>query len=134
MKIIYNSNEGLCICTPTGEIPLLEVIIKDLPNGVQYWIIEDECVLPTTRLFRSAWVFNGTNVVEDLVLSKEISHEIRRKRRDAEFEKWDRLATVPDMFETAEIQRQLIRDKYNAMQESIDNSTTTSELIQILGE
>ena len=41
MKIIYQTEEGLSIITPTGEIDINEVARKDVPAGVDYWIVED---------------------------------------------------------------------------------------------
>jgi hypothetical protein len=42
--IVYTSSEGnLCVCHPTGELPIEEVLIKDCPAGA---IIIDESELP----------------------------------------------------------------------------------------
>ena len=54
MKIIYQTEEGLSIIIPTGEIDINEVARKDVPAGVDYWIIEDTDI-PTDRTFRNAW-------------------------------------------------------------------------------
>lgn len=54
MKIIYQTEEGLSIITPTGEIDINEVARKDVPAGVNYWIVEDTDI-PTDRTFRNAW-------------------------------------------------------------------------------
>lgn len=54
MKIIYQTEEGLSIITPTGEIDINEVAQKDVPAGVNYWIVEDTDI-PTDRTFRNAW-------------------------------------------------------------------------------
>tara|TARA_R100000773_G_scaffold22063_1_gene19572 strand:+ start:733 stop:1002 length:270 start_codon:yes stop_codon:yes gene_type:complete len=54
MKIIYQTEEGLIVVTPTGEISINEVARKDVPAGVDYWIVEDN-EIPTDRTFRNAW-------------------------------------------------------------------------------
>ena len=54
MKIIYQTEEGLSIITPTGEIDINEVARKDVPAGVDYWIVEDTDI-PINRTFRNAW-------------------------------------------------------------------------------
>tara|TARA_Y100000287_G_C14072941_1_gene281729 strand:- start:122 stop:361 length:240 start_codon:yes stop_codon:yes gene_type:complete len=54
MKIIYQTEEGLSIITPTGELSVAEVARKDVPAGVNYWIVEDS-EIPTDRTFRNAW-------------------------------------------------------------------------------
>lgn len=53
--VIYQTEaDGLCVVNPTGELPIEEVARKDIPAGVEYWIVEDS-VLPTDREFRNAW-------------------------------------------------------------------------------
>jgi len=54
MKIIYQTEEGLSIIIPTGEIDINEVARKDVPAGVDYWIVEDN-EISTDRTFRNAW-------------------------------------------------------------------------------
>ncbi len=54
MKIIYQTEEGLSIVIPTGELSVAEVARKDVPAGVNYWIVEDS-EIPTDRTFRNAW-------------------------------------------------------------------------------
>lgn len=54
-RIIYPTPEGgVAILIPTGELPLEEVARKDVPDGVQYKII-DATDVPTDRTFRDAW-------------------------------------------------------------------------------
>jgi hypothetical protein len=54
MKIIYQTEEGLAVLIPTGELDINEVARKDVPAGVDYWIVEDNEV-PSDRTFRNAW-------------------------------------------------------------------------------
>jgi len=60
--IIYtNDNGGVSVCTPTGELPIEEVLTKDCPAGA---IIVDNSTLPTE--YFNAWeLVNGTVVVNE---------------------------------------------------------------------
>ena len=62
--IIYtNSNGGVSVCTPTGDISIEEVLAKDCPAGA---IIVDNSVLPTENQYFNAWeLINGTVVVNE---------------------------------------------------------------------
>lgn len=67
----------------------------------------------------------------DLNKAKEISHNIRRKKRTKEFEPLDNLIAkkIPGTNETEiEAQRQEIRDRYAQIQIDIDNSQSVNEL------
>jgi hypothetical protein len=62
--IIYtNNNGGVSVCTPTGELPIAEVLAKDCPNGA---IIVDVDSLPTDNKFFNAWeLVDGQVVVNE---------------------------------------------------------------------
>ena len=60
--------------------------------------------------------------------AKAIAHDIRRAARSAEFAPLDIKATIPSEATAAEAARQVIRDKYAAMQTAIDAATTTDEI------
>jgi hypothetical protein len=61
MRIIYQTEEGLSVIVPTGELDINEVARKDVPVGVDYWIVEDNEV-PSDRTFRNAWEANATDL------------------------------------------------------------------------
>ena len=61
MRIIYQTEEGLAVLIPTGELEIEEVARKDVPAGVDYWIVEDNEVL-SDRTFRNAWEANPTDL------------------------------------------------------------------------
>jgi hypothetical protein len=71
--IIYpNPNStNVVVCTPTGEIPIDEVLKKDCPPGA---IIVDNSTLPQGDdfAFFDAWVLNGTTVSVDMEKVKAI--------------------------------------------------------------
>jgi hypothetical protein len=60
--------------------------------------------------------------------AKTIAHNKRRLARSAEFAPLDIKATIPSEATAAEAARQIVRDKYAAMQTAIDAATTTDEI------
>lgn len=60
-RIIYPmDNGGVAILIPTGEIPIEEVVRKDVPAGVPYKIV-DVSDIPEDRTFRNAWEAEFSN-------------------------------------------------------------------------
>lgn len=71
----------------------------------------------------------------DLNKAKAIAHERRRIARDQEFAPMEAIISkqIPGTDTVdAEAQRQLIRDKYDAMQEAIDAATTVEAVKEAL--
>ena len=64
--------------------------------------------------------------------AKAIAHDKRRLARSAEFAPLDIKATIPFEAVAAEAARQLVRDKYAAMQTDIDAATTVAPLKTIM--
>lgn len=62
--------------------------------------------------------------------AKVIAHDKRREARAKEFEPFDNAIAkqIPGQSEGAEAQRQLIREKYAAMQTAIDAASTVDEI------
>jgi hypothetical protein len=61
--IVYtNGNGNISVCSPSGEIPIEEVLIKDCPIGS---IIIDESDLPTDTDFFNAWRLSGSKITID---------------------------------------------------------------------
>ncbi len=60
--------------------------------------------------------------------AQAIVHEARRAARAAEFAPLDVKATIPSEAEAAEAARQEIRDRYTAMQASINGATEVATL------
>jgi hypothetical protein len=69
----------------------------------------------------------------NLSKAKTIGHDIRRAKREEEFKPLDVQATIPMFAETAEAQRQEVREKYAVIQEQIDIATTPEEIKVALG-
>jgi hypothetical protein len=79
MKIIYQTETGVAIITPTGELSIEEVAAKDVPAGVPYRIVQDNEV-PTDRTFRNAWKDKG-GITVDMPTAVEITKERLRAER-----------------------------------------------------
>jgi len=60
----------------------------------------------------------------NITKAKAIAHSARRNARSAEFTPLDIKATIPAEAAAAESARQVVRDKYAAMQVAIDAATT----------
>ena len=67
-------------------------------------------------------------IVIDLTKAKNIAHEVRREKRNAEFAPLDIKATIPAVAAEAEAERQSIRDKYAQIQADIDSAPSVEEL------
>jgi hypothetical protein len=61
--VFTNDSGGVSVCTPTGELPIEQVLAKDCPAGA---IIVDDSTLPTENEYFNAWeLVNGTVVVNE---------------------------------------------------------------------
>ena len=77
MKVIaYNTNDGLAITIPTGELSIEEVLAKDCPAGA---VIVD--TLPAERDFRNAWELSGTDITVNFAKAQEITKDRLRAER-----------------------------------------------------
>ena len=128
-KIIFtNSDGGVSVVHPTGEVPINELPAK---LGLTDYEIVDDDAIPTDRTFRNAWVKSGATISEDLPKCKEIAHGTRRAKREEELKPHDELISkqIPGAdTDAAEASRAAIRTKYATMQTAIDAATTTAEI------
>ena len=69
-------------------------------------------------------------IVINVDKAKGIAHDVRRSARAEEFKPFDEAIAkqIPGQMEGAEAERQLIRDKYAAMQTAIDAAATVEEI------
>ena len=75
--IFTNSNGGVSVCIPTGEISIEEVLAKDCPAGA---IIVDSDTLPNNDFF-NAWELNDTTVTVNFDKAKAITKDRLRAER-----------------------------------------------------
>lgn len=128
-RIIYPTDDGgVAIIIPAGSI---EDCIKDVPEGKPFELV-DAADIPTDRTFRGAWEQSGKTIAHNLDKCKAISHDKRRAARAAEFAPLDIGATIPAKAAQAEAARQVIRDKYDAMQIAIDAVADVAALKALL--
>lgn len=73
------------------------------------------------------------SIVINLDKAKNIAHDVRRAKRAEEFAPLDIQATIPLFAESAESQRQEVREKYAVMQTQIEASQTPEEIKVALG-
>jgi GTP-binding protein EngB required for normal cell division len=66
-----NSNGGVSVTVPTGELPINEVLAKDCPAGA---IIVDDSVLPTgtDAQFFDAWELDGSTITVNFTKAQAI--------------------------------------------------------------
>lgn len=64
--------------------------------------------------------------------AKSIAHDIRRAKRAEEFAPLDIKATIPSEAQAAEASRQVIREKYAAMQDQINAAATPEALKAVI--
>ena len=74
-------------------------------------------------------------IVIDVTKAKAIGHDMRRAARAEEFKPYDEAIAkqIPGAVDGAEAARQAIRDKYAAIQTSIDAAATPDEIKAALG-
>jgi hypothetical protein len=129
-RIIYtNAEGGVSVIVPTESV---ELALKDVPEGVPYEIVTTDDI-PSDRYFRNAWVANGAAVDVDLGKAKDIGHDIRRQQRAEEFKPFDEIIAkqIPGVDAVkAEASRQVIRDKYAAVQDAV-NAAKTPDAIKV---
>ena len=82
--IAYQTNDGLAITIPTGELPIEQVLAKDCPAGA---VIVD--TLPAERDFRNAWELSGTDITVNFAKAQEITKDRLRAERQPLLEAQD---------------------------------------------
>ena len=129
-KVIIYSNEsgGMAVCVPTGELPIEQVQVKDIPAGVQSFIVDRSTLPQADGDFYDAW--EQTNGVVTINLDK--AKEITKKRLRAE--RTSLLAAQDILFQRAletgsdttaiVAEKQRLRNITNL----VDECTTTAQL------
>jgi hypothetical protein len=74
-------------------------------------------------------------LIVDVTKAKAIGHDMRRAARAEEFKPFDEAIAkqIPGAADGAEAERQVIRDKYAAIQVEIDAAETPDEIKAALG-
>ena len=130
--IIYTQDNGtVAIIRPTEEalaiMTIEQIAAKDVPAGVPFEIVDDSTI-PADRTFRNAWEHSNSAINISMPKAQDIAHDKRRAARSVEFAPLDIKATIPSEAVKAEAARQVVRDKYSAIQLNIDSALSASEL------
>jgi hypothetical protein len=128
MQVIIYTNEtgNVSVCSPTGELPIEEVLAKDCPAGA---IIVDASTLPEEyNEFFNAWVLNNAVVSVDFTKAQEITKDRLRAERTPLLQALDvaQLRNLADPVALADIEakKQVLRDATK----QVDSLTTLDEL------
>jgi len=126
VAVFNNADGGVSVVIPAQNTRMseAEILDRDAPGAVHV----DVAALPVDRTFRRAWRLSGGAVVVDAAAALAMAHEMRRAKRDADFEPLDREATIPAKARGAETARQAIRDRYAKVQTDMDAAPDVAAL------
>lgn len=79
--VFTNENGGVSICMPSGELPIEVVQSKDIPAGVQSFIIDSSALPEADNDFFNAWEQSNGVVSVNLTKAKEITKQRLRMER-----------------------------------------------------
>ena len=79
--IFTNDNGGVSVCTPTGEMPIEQVQSKDIPAGIQSYIVDAATLPEEEGDFFNAWEQTRGVVTVNLDKAKVITKERLRLER-----------------------------------------------------
>jgi len=80
--IIYsNDNGGVSVCVPTGELPIEQVQAKDIPSGVQSFIVDASTLPEADNDFFNAWEQTNGLVTVNIAKAREITKTRLRAER-----------------------------------------------------
>jgi hypothetical protein len=130
-RIIYSTPDGgIAVITPTGSLPIEQVLAKDVPSGATGIIVEADAI-PSDRSFRGAWTRDGAAITHDMAKAREIHRDRIRAARDPKLTALD-VAVQRELEKpnpnTAQIfaQKQSLRDA--PANPAINAATTISQL------
>jgi hypothetical protein len=71
-------------------------------------------------------------IVINIDKARVIAHDMRRIARAEEFKPLDLKVTIPSEAAAAEVARQLVREKYAAMQTAVDAASTLEQIKAVM--
>jgi len=83
--IFTNENGGVSVCAPTGDLPIEAVQAKDIPSGVQSFIVNQSSLPASDQDFFGAWEQTDGVVSVSLAKAKEITKKRLRVEREPLF-------------------------------------------------
>lgn len=87
--IFTNETGGVSVCVPTGKTPIEQVQAKDIPAGVQSFIVEHFSLPQTDNDFFNAWEQSNGVISVNLTKAKEITKARLRIERAPLFQAQD---------------------------------------------
>lgn len=83
MKVIIFTNEfgGVSVCIPTGELPIEQVQSKDIPLGVQSYVVDADTLPEADGDFFDAWEQTRGVVTVNIAKAREITKNRLRAER-----------------------------------------------------
>ena len=125
--IIYAKNGQVAVCTPTGELPINEVLAKDCPAGA---IIVDNSVLPqgADAQFFDAWELNGSTVTVNFAKAQaqKLAQFNAAAVQEAQKRQLNTLAGIDNAVADADFSTEL-----TAGRTAIANAKTTADLVAV---
>lgn len=80
--VFTNQNGGVSVCTPTGEISIEDVQKKDIPSGVQSFIVASNNLPLQDEDFFDAWEQSNGVVTVNLEKARVITKDRLRRLRE----------------------------------------------------
>jgi hypothetical protein len=80
--IFTNSNGGVSVCIPTGELPIEQVQSKDIPAGKQSYIVDMASLPEDDNDFFDAWEQTKGVVTVNIDKAREITKARLRRERE----------------------------------------------------
>lgn len=80
--IFTNENGGVSVCIPTGELPIEQVQSKDIPAGVQSYIVAASSLPEDDNDFFDAWEQSKGVVTVNVDKAREITKRRLRVERE----------------------------------------------------
>jgi len=127
--IIYKNPNGsnVCVCVPTGELPIEEVLTKDCPTGA---IIVDDSTFPqgANAQFFDAWELSGLTITVNFAKAQadKLAQYNSEAIQIAQKRQLNTLAGIPNTPDDATWSASLV-----AGRNAIASATTTEQLIAI---
>lgn len=81
--IFTNDNGGVSVCVPTGEIEIEAVQAKDIPAGIESFIVDHDTLPQADNDFFDAWEQTGGAITVNLNKAKEVTKRRLRYERES---------------------------------------------------
>lgn len=126
--IFTNQNGGVSVCIPTGELTVEQVQAKDIPAGVESFIVKADSLPEEDIDFFDAWEQTKGKVTVNLEKAKEITKTRLRMERQPLLDAQDVLfqRALEDGADTTAIVAE--KKRLRAITDEVDGCVTLDEL------